>query len=216
MQVQLPSVRGQLRRCREQHYWSSQSQTTGDWHGQQLFLSIHTINAGPRRCKLALKPGSAKAECPGKARGVLATSFAWVGPQGAIRHQPGQSWILGRKSQRAGSPGTSNATREPCARRVGKPPQRTQKVAVRRSVISAKSTRGYGFTTTRREGGRERRRRNDKTHTTHAARHGQPHRKPPAQPTPAATTKLKHGEENTTRNELPKARRHGPRTHTLQ
>ena len=129
---------------------------------------------------MALEPGSAKAECPGKARGVLATSFAWVGPQGAIRHQPGQSWILGRKSQRAGSPGTSNATREPCARRVGKPPQRTQKVAVRRSVISAKSTRGYGFTTTRREGGRERRRRNDKTHTTRAARHGQPQRTPPA------------------------------------
>jgi len=65
-----------------------------------------------------------------------------------------------------------------------------------------------------RERRRQRRRRNDKTHTTHAARHGQPHRTPPAQPTPAAATKLKHGEENTTRNELPKARRHGPRTHT--
>ena len=104
--------------------------------------------------------------------------------RGWVRREPSAGTIFGflagKASVQAGRPGTSNATREPCARRVGKPPQRTQKVAVRRSVISAKSTRGYGFTTTRREGGRERRRRNDKTHTTRAARHGQPQRTPPA------------------------------------
>jgi len=152
VQVQLPSVRGQLRRCREQHYWSSQSQTTGDWHGQQLFLSIHTINAGPRRCKLVLKPGSAKAECPGKERGVLALArhiFCVDGSAGS--HQPGQSLDSWPGKPACRQADQERATRHESRVRAASENHHNEpkKLPFDDLLFPPKAPGGYGFTTTR-------------------------------------------------------------------
>jgi len=97
--------------------------------------------------------------------------------RGWVRREPSAGTIFGclagKASVQAGRPGTSNATRETCARRVGKPPQRTQKVAVRRSVISAKSTRGIRFYNNTR-GGDERGADNDADAMTRRTRRTRP------------------------------------------